>query len=349
MKVGLARSTAARWVAEHAAEEAWFRGAYFSGSTVGMPDDRELAATSDVDVMIVTAETQPPLKPGKFVYRGVLLEVSYVSWDQLASAQQVLSSYHLAGGFRRDTIIADPTGRLRELHAQVSRHFADREWVRRRCMNAREKIENGLSAVDASAPWHTQVMGWLFPTGVTTHVLLVAALRNPTVRLRYVAAREVLSEYGRPEVHEDLLKLLGCAHWDSRRVEHHLAALADTFDAAAAVARTPFFFRTDITAAARPIAIDGTRELIRRGLHREGVFWIVATFARCHAILSADAPAVQESLSPAFGAVLADLGITCTQDLVDRARRVIAFLPGLWETAEAILRDNPGVTGSHEA
>jgi hypothetical protein len=26
---------------------------------------------------------------------------------------------------------------------------------------------------------------WLFPTGVTCHVLLVAALRNPTVRLRY--------------------------------------------------------------------------------------------------------------------------------------------------------------------
>jgi hypothetical protein len=53
------------------------------------------------------------------------------------------------------------------------------------------------------------------------------------------------------------------------RVDHHLSELAKTFDAAAAVAKTPFFFSTDITPAARPIAIDGSRELIHAGaLHR---------------------------------------------------------------------------------
>jgi hypothetical protein len=94
----------------------------------------------------------------------------------------------------------------------VSHHFAEQVWVRRRCKNARQRIENGLRAIDTSAAWHDQVTAWLFPTGVTTHVLLIAALRNPTVLLRYLAARDVLSDYGHASLYPDLLTLLGCAH-----------------------------------------------------------------------------------------------------------------------------------------
>jgi hypothetical protein len=52
------------------------------------------------------------------------------------------------------------------------------------------------------------------------------------------------------------------------RVEHHLEALSEVFDAAKVVIRTPFPFASDITDAARPIAISGSRELIERSLHR---------------------------------------------------------------------------------
>lgn len=344
MKVGFARAAAIEWVMQHASREPGFRGAFFSGSTVGLPDDAELPATSDVDVMIVTAQAEPPPKIGKFVYRGILVEATYLSWNQLSSVEEVLRSYHLANCFRVDTIIADPTGHLRRLQTQVSRHFAERVWVRRRCENARQKIENGLRAIDTSAPLHDQVTAWLFPTGVTTHVLLVAALRNPTVRLRYRVARDVLMEYGYPDLYLDLLELLGCAHLTPQRVEHHLEELARTFDAAASVAKTPFFFSTDITATARPIAIDGSRELIQAGYHREAVFWIVATFARCHKILATDAPPdLQRALAPAFDAIIADLGIRSTDHLIRRAEDVIQFLPRLWETTEAILLVNPGI------
>jgi hypothetical protein len=344
MKVGNARTAVAKWVMEHASREAGFRGAYFSGSTIRLTDDAELPGSSDVDVVIVTEQTEPPLKLGKFVYLGTLMEVTYLSWNQLASVEEVLTSYHLAGSFQVDTIIADPAGHLRRLQKQVSRHFAERVWVRRRCENVRQKIENGLRSIDTSAPFHDQVMAWLFPTGVTTHVLLVAALRNPTVRLRYLAAREVLREYGHDGLYPDLLKLLGCAHLTPQRVEHHLDELARTFDAAAAAAKTPFFFSTDITAAARPIAIDGSRKLIRDGFHREAVFWIVATFARCHTILAADAPPdLQRELAPAFDEIVADLGITSTDDRIRRAEDVIEFLPRLWETTETILSANPGI------
>jgi len=247
MRVGAAREAAVDWVTRHARLRDGFRGAYFSGSTVGLPADAELPTGSDVDVVVVTSEAEPPLKLGKFVHCGALLEVTYLPWRRIASVDDVLASYHLAGSFRVDTIIADPTGDVRRLQVQVSRLFAERVWVRRRCEDARQKAEQGLRNIDIAASWPDQVMAWLFPTGVTTHILLVAALRNPTVRLRYLAAREVLVAYDHASLYQDLLRLLGCAELTPRRVDHHLLALARTFDAAAAVARTPFFFSSEYT------------------------------------------------------------------------------------------------------
>ncbi|SMF83364.1 hypothetical protein SAMN05661091_2365 [Paenibacillus uliginis N3/975] len=344
MKVGAARKAAIEWVDQYASQDKGFRGAYFSGSTVGQPEDEELSASSDIDVVIVTEADAPPIKLGKFDYKGALVEVTYLSWKQLESPEEVLTSYHLAGSFRMDSIISDPTGHLRKLQIQVSQHFAEWAWVHRRCGNARERIEIGLKTIDTSAPLFDRITSWLFPTGVTTHVLLVAALRNPTVRLRYLAAREVLISYGHMDIYQELLELLGCHLMTPRRVDYHVRQLARTFDVAAKVAKTPFFFSTDITTSARPIAIDGSLKLIQTGFHHEAVFWIVATFARCHKILAADgSPELQHELLPAFEEIIADLGITSTDILLDRAEKVIHYLPRLWDIAEQIMSVNPHI------
>lgn len=338
MNVKAAKDAAILWVKEHASKEEWFLGAYFSGSIIGMAEETELSQNSDVDIVVVMKLSEPPLKLGKFIYQGALLEVTYLSGEQLKSAEEVLTSYHLAGSFRKDTIIADPTGGLRKLQLQVAGHFAEKEWVLRRCENVLQKIQSGLSSIDITAPYHDLITSWLFPTGVTTHLILVAALRNPTVRKRYLAVREVLFAYGYEEIYEQLIELLGCAQLTPTRVEYHLDRLACTFDAAAAVAKTPFFFSTDITMSARPIAIDGSRELIHAGNHREAVFWIVATFARCHKILAADAPQeIQREHMPAFEEMVADLGIHSGSDIIRRAHEVTDFLPRLWKIAEEIV------------
>ncbi|MGM7719939.1 hypothetical protein [Metabacillus sp. Hm71] len=344
MKVSKAKSIATEWVLQNASKEKWFMGAYFSGSTVGMPEDAEMSPYSDVDVVVVTSQEEVPLKLGKFVYKNVLLEVTYLSWNLFGTVEEVLTSYHLAGSFRVNTIIADPTGHFDKLFAKVSKQFAKREWVTKRCENAKSKVENGIRGFDLSAPFHDQVTSWVFPTGITTHVILVAALQNPTVRLRYLAARKVLMEYGFADVYTELLELLGCADLTPQQVEGHLDQLAQTFDLAAAASKTPFFFSSDITLSARPIVIDGSRHLIRTGYHRETVFWIVATFARCHKILAADAPqSLQRDRSPAFEALLADIGITTTSDLIRSGNDVIQFLPKLWKTTEKMIEANTSV------
>ncbi len=333
VQVRTAREIAASWVT---AQGAGFAGAYLTGSVARLPGDAELPRTSDVDVVVVTAGSDAPPKLGKFRYRGVLLEVSYLPAAELASAEHVLSSYHLAGGFRTDTIIDDPDGHLRRLQATVGAAFADPFWVRRRLHDVRRRIETGLRDLDPAAPLHEQVLGWLFRTGVTAHLPLVAALRNPTVRLRYPAAREVLLSCGRADVYELLLRLLGVEGLSRGIVQGHLDALAGTFDATAAVARSPFFFSTDLTPQARPIAIDGSQDLIDAGDHREAVFWIVATFARCHTVLAVDDPVLHRRLHPAFEAAVADLGSTGRADVRKRAADVLAPRPELCRVAETI-------------
>ncbi|MBV9581171.1 MAG: hypothetical protein JO057_21525 [Chloroflexi bacterium] len=341
MRVDYARFVATHWVREHVTEQPEFIGAYFTGSTIDMPAYAELPSTSDVDVKLVTASDEPTTKLGKFRYRGILLEVSHLSANQLASADDVLSSMHLASSFRgkaeASTIIADPTGFLRSLEDQVSPRFARPEWVRRRCEHASQTIADYLGAIDLTEIWPEQVTRWLFGTSLTSVVPALAALRTPTVRRRYLLAREVLTAYGYDDSYEQLLDLLGCGDLTPGVTWDAVDALAWTFDAADAVARTPNRFRSDISAAARPVAIDGSRELIRSGHHREAVFWIVATFARAHSILAVDAPNLHIQHLPAFNSFLAELGIRSTGDLRSRRAAVLAFLPHLRNVAEAIL------------
>src|SRR5918994_244873 len=322
--VSEARALAARWVAEHAAGTPGFAGALLGGSAAWSPGHAELPATSDVDVMVVTDDPGAAPARSKRRYGGVLLEVTVLPWDQLRSPERVLASYHLAGLLRPGTVLADPSGRLAGLQAATATDYPRRAWVRRRCRDAEQRI-----------------LAWLFPTGVTTHVLLTAGLRNPTVRLRYLSARTLLADYGRPGFHQELLALLGCAELSRERVEWHLTAMTAAFDTAAAVAATPFPFSSDITPAARPVAVDGSRDLVGRGHHREAVFWIAVTYARCLAILASDAPAAAPGHTPGFSALLHELGIASPADLGRRAGKVRGFLPRLGRVAEAILAANP--------
>jgi hypothetical protein len=344
MLVGQARAVARQWVIEQAAGLPGFHGAYFAGSVNRLPPDAVLPATSDLDINVVFTGPSSSLQRGKVVYGGVLLDLTPLPLQQLQSPDQILGDYHLAGGLATPSIISDPTGHLTRLQGAVSREFARREWVQRRCRHARQRVLAGLAGLDESDPFHDGVLGWLFPTGVTTHVLLVAGLRNPTVRRRYVAARELLVEYRQAAFHETLLELLGSGGISRTQAEAHLAALTAVFDVTQAVIETPFSFASDLSAIARSLAIDGSRELIERGFQREAMFWIAVTYARCQKVLAADAPAeLQQRFDPAYRRLLADLGITSFADLQQRRRQVEAQLDEVWEMAETIMAANPEI------
>ncbi len=344
MNVAQAKAIARRWVEEEGRSMPGFVGAFFHGSVNWLPATATLPATSDLDIMVVLEPTAPPSKPGKFLYDGVLLEVSTLPADQLASPESILGQYHLAGSFHTASVILDPSGRLTALQSAVAKEYARREWVVRRCQHARDRLLTGYRLEEAD-PFPDQVTAWLFPTGIATHLLLVVGLRNPTVRRRYLAARELLAEYGHTSFYETLLEQLGCARMTQKRAMHHLDALAGAFDAAKAVIRSPFFFAADISDLARPVAIDGSRELIARGDHREAIFWMVATWSRCQQVFLRDAPGpLYERFDAGFRNLLGDLGIASFADLQARRAALVQSLPQLWSVTESILAANLEIT-----
>lgn len=345
MRVKEARDIARRWVEEEGAALPGLLGAYFAGSVNWLSDDAELPATSDLDIAVVLQHPETPNTRGKFTYQGVLIEVSIFGPKDVQSAEHVLGDYHLAGAFRTPNIIVDRTGQLTQLQQAVAHGFARREWVRKRCAHAQSRILAQLDGFSASASFPDQVIGWVFPTGVTTHVLLVAGLQNPTVRNRYTAVRQLLANYGQSSFYESLLELLGCGQMTSARVEAHIAALERVFDAAKSAIKTPQPFAADISDTSRHIAIEGSRDLVARGLHREAVFWLVVTYSRCQKVLLQDAPdASKHAFDHGYHELLADLGICSFLDLQRRANAVKSFLPELWAMAEAILVANPAIT-----
>jgi hypothetical protein len=114
--------------------------------------------------------------------------------------------------------------------------------------------------------------------------------------------------------------------------------MTEAFDAAAAIIRSPFFFAADLGADGRAVAVDGGRELIEAGLHREAVFWIVATWCRCLAVLEADGPPERTArFEPPFRAMLADLGIASETDIGVRRQETIAALDWVVPLARSLV------------
>lgn len=343
-RIGDARAAARQWVEEVASRQQGFRGALFHGSVNWLADDSRLPSNSDIDLIVVLDNLGHSRDSGKISHEGVLLDISYLTLNDLGSAEALLGNSHLAGSFRGDSLIADMTGELARLQAAVSRDYAKRQWVERRVEHANGKVLRFLDGVDPAATVPDQVISWLFGTSVTTHVLLVAGLRNPTVRKRYLAVRELLSDYDRLDVYAEILELLGCADWPPTRTERHLAAMTEAFDAAIEVIRSPFPFASDISDAGRPVAIDGGRELIESGHHRDAVFWIAVTYSRCQAVLQSDAPPeVRDRFTLSYRALLADLGIDSSADLGLRADATRAYLPHLVVIADQIMGANSDI------
>ena len=350
MNLDQARAAARQWVAHEAAAMEGFQGAFLTGSAIWLPGTATFPPTSDVDMILVHGGTtgsapELPTAPGKFRFRDVVLEASWIPARELHSPDLVLGNYHLAGSFRSaDHILADPSGTLGELVPVVSRDYAKRLWVARRVDHARDKITRGLESWDTTAPLHQQMLSWVFPTGVTTHLLLLAGLRNATVRRRYVAVRDLLAEYDRLDFYDELLDLLGCARLGSAAVGDHLEALVRIFDAVTGRATSRFPFAADLTEVGRPVAIDGGRDLIARGDHREAVFWIVVTYSRCLAVLQTDLPQLdRKSFDDGYRTLLADLGIGSARDLQARRDRLRASLPRVRDVADEIMSANPDI------
>jgi hypothetical protein len=300
--------------------------------------------------MVVIDGREPAQKPGKFQRDGVTLEVSYIDRDELQTPEQVLGAYHLAGSFHVPSVIADPMGWLGPLQRAVARDYTRRVWVERRVEDALARVGRNLAGLRSAKSLPDRVTAWFFAGGVVTHMLLVAGLKNPTVRKRYVAARSLLREYDRLDRFDELLALIGCARLSRAEVEAMLDRLAILFDTAKTLPANGLFFAADISDDGRAIAIDGSRTLIEEGFHREAVFWIVATWCRCQKIIElAGTPGQVAAGNRELREMLMELGINSDADIAARGETIARYLPHARELAEYIIRTNPEIEGDKHA
>lgn len=110
-------------------------------------------------------------------------------------------------------------------------------------------------------------------------------------------------------------------------------AMARAFDAALAAGAGDI--AAGISADARPVAVGGSRDLIDRGLHREAMYWIAVTWARCVTLLRGARPGrVDESNGRG---VLGDIGIASIADARGRAESALAYLPAVEALAVEII------------
>ena len=349
MTIREAKDIAKEWVLKEAVKIEGFDGAFYHGSINWLSDGDLLPLASDLDILIVLKAssslppspgslTQPSDPAGKFIYRDLLLDVSFISREDLSSPEQILSTYYLAGDFAKPTFIADPSGRLADLQREVAGKYATAFWVNRRCLGARDNVLRFMDRLKETDLLHNQVTNWLFARGVMTHILLVAGLKNPTVRKRYVDAQKLLAQHDALEFYEQLLELSGFHQLTRQQAEVHLASLTGIYDLACTFRRTPYQFGADISKMARPVVIGGSQELIQTGFHREAMFWIIATHCRCQQVFYQDAsPELRQQANAVFRQILSDLHIADYKDRLNSNEKARHFLPVVWRMAQTIL------------
>lgn len=340
-----AKAVARQWVEAEASQMPGFVGAFIFGSVNWMADDQPFPPTSDLDVRVVLDSDKPPGTFTKFNHDSVLLEISFCPLESMKSPEAVLSDYPSAAHFTRPCILADPSGHLKRIQSVVAEEFPRRKWVEARVAAANHwqlgSVERFLNTSD---PIHDQVFAWIYATSMFSHQILLADLKNPTVRKSLVAAREVLERYDQMAFHENVLEVLGSASLSREVVDQMFEALADVFEAAKAVRKTEFFGSTAISDSGQPTSLGGVEELVVSGHHREAVFWLIVIHTWCQKILYNDAPPdMQARVMPHYDHLLSVLGIHSLDDVYQRIEQAKSLRPRADTVVQDILARNPAI------
>lgn len=342
-----ARDIAYQWVQREVAGQPGVAGAFLYGSASTRAGHERLLPTSDVDIKIIVDDGEHTLDPRKSLVDGVVMDVSTAPLAEFSSAEALLGNYYTAIHFQRPNIMHDPSGHLEAIQPIVARDYALRPWVLKRVDHARKQTNECITWLDPGAPLHDQVFTWLLAFFGLTHMILVADLDHPTFRRAPVNTGRILDRYGFGEMHERLLELFGSASVSRDRACALLASCATAFDAAVPVLTTPFFGSSNVSAFARPIAIDGGKELIESGAHRESMIWITLVHNWCQKALFNDAEEeIRTAHEGRYAELLSQLGITSANDVQDRMAHLQELVPEVHAVAEQIVASNPAVRGA---
>ncbi len=331
-----ARTIARNWVDTAMTGSPGLAGAVLHGPILERSASDILLPTSDVDLLLVGASQDDLGAPlGKQMVAGVVLEPSFLSLEQAGAARSILADRVFARSFASDGVIADATGRLRATQDFVRPRYRQRRWIGARMQSTHAECERWLAGIEGAPTWYDQVTCCWFALGLACHVLLVAGLRNPTVRKRYSEQRSLLHEHGLADLHERVLEVVGVADLPVARVQTFLDELESALAIVGPRVEPTFRFAADLKPSSHLVAIAGSQALLDNGEHREAMFWILATYSRC--MLGVAQPERwRVQLAPGYERLLGALDLASLAALQQRRRKLQAFLPELLRAAERI-------------
>ena len=362
MKVIEAKAIAKQWVEQRAKELPNFVCAFFVGSVACMHDDEDFPATSDIDLRIVVDQDVPDLLSNpsgefaqtKLLVQGVILEPQYWSKDYFMKfASEILGNPLGAVSFFRPNAILDPNGDLVRAHRKVHASYQDAFWVRKRCANAQE---HAITRLEQAASGQLSFPGATSKYIVSISMLYVAAIPNVvqipcvanlkgiTLRKCLVASRETLIGAGKGDLYKAILKIVGAYNITNVEASAHLAELESAFDYALRVIHTQFFGAFDIDPLSRPITINGSRDLIEAGSHREAMFWVICMRNWVQNAIENDGTEPEKThFRSAYDHLLSAIGIANLQDIVEKADAFKQLLPEIMSAAHDIIDNHPNI------
>jgi hypothetical protein len=308
MNVSQVIEIAKAWVEEEAGQVPGFCGAYLAGSLSQERKDSPFPAHSDVDIYVVVKDvSQIPVRKTKRSYKGILVDSEFQSVEEYRSPEVVLSSPEYAPNIVAGRILSDPMGLLSELRQIVEQKYANQTWVQARCQWEKRLVEEYLAKIEPESTCGDMFEHLIWVVLGLGGLVAVAHLRPPTVRKCLVLTQELLQDQGRLDLHQAILRAWGCARFERSDVERCLEECITAFNRAVQVIRTPFY---GIHQDAYPYLVEGSREMIDAGHHREAMFWIMLMHSLSNRAIQRDAPEGEKHSSRAgLDQVLNRLGL----------------------------------------
>ena len=330
------------WVELYGKQVQGFCGAYLNGGINFLLPHAPFPPYCDVDLIVVLQQGGKSSQENlELAYKGLILECGFKGLAEYDSPASVLANPHLAPNLAVNSVLSDPTGLLTRTHQAVAQEYTRRQWVVARCNYEKKRALGHLAQwSEADSPFEVLTQLWWFANFLAGSIA-VASLKPPTHRRALVLMQELLQAQGQLDQHEEMLSVLGFGHMSLETVEFYMQECAVAFDRAVAVKRTPFPWDVKLHAHIRPYAIEGSREMIDAGYHREAMFAIELFLVLSIIAIQNDAP--EEDKPPfqaLFGRFLGDLGVTTPADWRSRLERAKKLAEEIFRVADEIVESN---------
>ena len=345
LRADAAVERAREWIERQASSTPGFRGAHLKGSLLTTPAHNPWQSHRDVDVNIVLEDAPRSHRFTETVYKGLLIDCTWIDEAFYASAERVLENVALAPNLALPgVVLADPTGRLGELAERVAAQYGDERWVRARCLRCRKTAAASLAALEEGSSLDAATALWKLVERLGAQLAMVH-LRAPTHRRCLVVVGELLRGRGHGDLHEAMLDLAGFSKVTTEQARRLVDELEALFDRAGARldegATLPPSSR--FRPQARNYVLTGSRSMIDSGHPREAMHWIVAQLSLVlGALLHLETGPEHTELRARLLEIVAGQGLATDEDRQRRVALAVTICRRVDDLVDHLLQTNFG-------